>query len=65
MAHQARKYPEHETLFAAGLLWGFMHMKVGDDSAKVTVMSVPDDGSSDISVLFEYEFPRRSHRSYD
>ena len=65
MAHQEEKYPEHDTLFARGLLWGFMHMQVGNDTAKVSVMSVPDDGSSDISVLFEYEFPRRSHLDHD
>ena len=61
MRHQERKYPEHKTIFAEGLLWGFMHMQVQGDTAKVSIMSVPDDGSADISVDFEYEFSRRSH----
>ena len=61
MAHQAQKYPEHETVMAEGLLWGFSHMVVGDETAEVTMMSVPDDGSSDISVNYVYEFKRRSH----
>jgi hypothetical protein len=61
MAHQDRKYPEHKTVMAEGLLWGFAHMTIGEDSAEVTMMSVPDDGRSDISVDHVYEFKRRSH----
>ncbi len=61
MAHQEKKYPEHRTVMAEGLLWGFSHMTIGDDTAEVTMMSVPDDGSSDISVNYVYEFKRRSH----
>ena len=61
MKHQEAKYPEHETVLAEGLLWGFMHMQVQGESAKVTVLSIPDEGSSDTAVDFEYEFERRSH----
>ena len=64
MHHQERKYPEHETVFAKGLLWGFAHMQVEGDRAKVTMLSVPDDGRADLSVDFEYEFERRSHLGY-
>ncbi len=61
MAHQDQKYPEHKTIMAEGLLWGFSHMTIGEDSAEVTMMSVPDDGSADISVNHVFEFKRRSH----
>jgi len=61
MQHQDRKYPEHKTVMAEGLLWGFAHMTIEDDTASVTMMSVPDDGSSDISVNHVYKFKRRSH----
>jgi len=61
MQHQVRKYPEHSTVMAEGLLWGFAHMTIDGDSASVTMMSVPDDGSSDISVDYVYKFNRRSH----
>ena len=61
MAHQDRKYPEHKTIMAEGLLWGFAHMTIDNETAEVTMMSVPDDGSSDISVNYIYEFKRRSH----
>ncbi|MGI9232597.1 MAG: metallophosphoesterase [Woeseiaceae bacterium] len=63
MAHQERKYPEHKTVMAEGLLWGFAHMTLKGDKAEVTMMSVPDDGSADISVNHIYEFKRRSHLS--
>lgn len=61
MKHQAAKYPEHRTVFAEGLLWGFMHMQLTGETAKVTVLSIPDEGSSETTVDFEYEFHRRSH----
>jgi len=59
--HQDAKYPEHKTVMAEGLLWGFAHMTIDDDTATVTMMSVPDDGSSEITVNYEYSFKRRSH----
>ena len=65
MAHQQKKYPEHETLYADGLVWGFMHMQVGKETAFIKVLSVPDDGSADVSIDFEFEFPRRSHLQHD
>ena len=62
MAHQERKYPELETVFAEGLLWGFGHMQVDGDSARVTLLSVPGDGHALSVPLIEYSFDRRSHR---
>jgi hypothetical protein len=61
MRHQEAKYPEHRTAYAAGLIWGFMHMQIQGETAKVTVLSIPDEGSSETTVDFEYEFERRSH----
>jgi tartrate-resistant acid phosphatase type 5 len=61
MWHQERKYPEHKTIWAEGLVWGFAHMQIEGDIARVTILSVPDDGSSEVSTDFEYEFSRRSH----
>ena len=61
MRHQEAKYPEHKTIVAGGLLWGFAHMTVEDDTAEVTLMTVPDDGSSEISTMHVYKFNRRSH----
>jgi hypothetical protein len=61
MAHQDKKYPEHKAIFAAGLLWGFAHMQIENDTAKVKMISIPDDASPEMTNIFEYEFTRRSH----
>lgn len=63
MAHQDEKYPQHKTHFAEGLLWGFAHMQVEDDVAKVVLLSIPDDASAETTVIYEYEFERRSGSS--
>ena len=60
-AHQQRKYSELSTKWALGLVWGFAHMRIQRDIATVTFLSVPDDGGSETSVEFEYQFERRSH----
>ncbi|MDA0680997.1 MAG: metallophosphoesterase [Proteobacteria bacterium] len=63
MRHQKLKYPEHTTHFAEGSLWGFAHMQIEGDSAKVVLLSIPDDASPTITSIFEYEFRRRSSSS--
>lgn len=63
MRHQENKYPEHKTIWAEGLLWGFAHLQIDGDIARVSILSLPDDGSAEISTDFEYEFARRSHLS--
>jgi hypothetical protein len=63
MRHQEAKYPQHETLWAKGMVWGFAHMHIKGEAARVSMISVPDDGSADMTVDFEYEFNRRSHRT--
>lgn len=60
MAHQEEKYPEHKTVFAEGMLWGFAHVQIENDTAKVTMLSIPDDASPEPGVIFEYGFQRRS-----
>lgn len=60
MKYQESKYPEQETVFAEGLLWGFSHLELHGDTASVTMMSIPDTGGSAIEVLYNYEFERRS-----
>jgi len=59
-AYQEGKYPELDTIWALGLVWGFAHMEIEGDTAKVTFLSVPDDGGSETSVEFEYRFEHRS-----
>ena len=61
MQHQDRKYPEHKTIMAEGLLWGFAHLTLTGDVAELTMLKVPDDGSAEISTSHVYKFERRSH----
>ena len=63
-AHQQRKYPELSTEWVLALVWGFAHMHVEGDLATVTFLSVPDDGRSETTVEFEYQFERRSHLNH-
>ncbi|HNP34783.1 MAG TPA: metallophosphoesterase [Woeseiaceae bacterium] len=60
MRHQNEKYPEHKSVFAQGMVWGFSYLALEGDKAQLTMMSVPDEGGSDITNVFEYEFSRRS-----
>jgi hypothetical protein len=61
MKKQEEKYPEHKTIWAEGLLWGFAHLQIEGDTATVRLLSVPDDGSSVTTQDFEYRFERRSN----
>lgn len=60
MRYQDHAYPEHKAIWVKGLVWGFAHMQIDGDTARVTMLTVPDDGSADISVAYEYQFMRRS-----
>lgn len=60
ITQQDLKYPEHKTVFAKGLLWGFAYLKIDGDEAHVRLMSVPNDGSPHIQVEYEYSFRHRS-----
>lgn len=58
--HQEIKYPEHHTLFAKGLLWGFAHIQIEGETASLQILSIPDEGSPIPSLEYEYQFKRRS-----
>ena len=60
---QAETMPGFTSLWAKGMIWGFVHLNLSDDIAAVTVISTPDDASGDVVVEYEYEFERRSARS--
>jgi hypothetical protein len=60
MQKQEKKYPEHQTLWAEGLVWGFAHLQIDGDSATVRLLSIPDDSSSVTTEDFAYSFDRRS-----
>jgi hypothetical protein len=61
MAHQAKKSPELHTLFAKGIVWGYMLLTLEDDEAVVDVMSTPNDGSGTNVHESTQRFARRTN----
>lgn len=60
MAYQDRTYPEHRSLFARGMVWGFAHVTLHGDDGEVRVLATPDDGGSAHAEIFRAAFGRRS-----
>jgi hypothetical protein len=62
MAHQSRNNAELGTLFARGMVWGFAHVLLEADEARLEVIATPDDGSGRPETLYSQSFPRRTGR---
>ncbi|OYU16496.1 MAG: hypothetical protein CFE37_00395 [Alphaproteobacteria bacterium PA4] len=60
MAHQARNNPQYASLYARGMVWGFSHVRLQGDTATVTMIATPNDGSGATDVVFTQDFQRRS-----
>jgi hypothetical protein len=60
MGHQARGNPQYQPIFARGMVWGFAHVSLAGDTATVTMVATPDDGSGTANVLTRHRFSRRS-----
>lgn len=60
MGHQARNHPEYKLLYARGMVWGFTHVRLVSDTATVTMISTPNDGSGATKVEATQTFQRRS-----
>ena len=61
-AHQTKKSPELTTLFAKGIIWGFMHLTFEQDRVVVNVITTPNDGSGSTTVEYTQSFARRGMR---
>jgi hypothetical protein len=42
------------------MVWGFAHVSLAGDTATVTMVATPDDGSGTANVLTRHRFSRRS-----
>jgi tartrate-resistant acid phosphatase type 5 len=62
MAHQLRNNRDLRTLFARGMEWGFAHIQLGADAARVEIVTTPDDGSGVPVLAYTQSFPRRTAR---
>jgi tartrate-resistant acid phosphatase type 5 len=58
--HQAGNNPQLTALFTEGLIWGFAHVTLEGDQARVRLVTTPDDGSGKPVLAFEHRFERRS-----
>lgn len=62
MAHQLRNNAELRTLFARGMEWGFAHVQLEAEQARLEVLTTPDDGSGAPVSVYAQAFPRRTGR---
>lgn len=60
MAYQDKTYPEKQTHFVRGMVWGFMSVELKGDEAVVDVYTTPEDGTGAADKVYTYEFTRRS-----
>ncbi|MFZ4689659.1 MAG: metallophosphoesterase, partial [Polymorphobacter sp.] len=60
MAHQARNNPQYRSIYARGMVWGFAHVTLAGDTATVTMVSTPNDGSGATRVETRHNYQRRS-----
>ena len=62
MGHQARNNAQYHPIYSRGMVWGFAHVKLAGDSATVTMVSTPNDGSGATKVETVHRFTRRTGR---
>lgn len=60
MGLQVRNNPQYHSIYARGMVWGFAHVSLAGDTATVTMVSTPNDGSGTTRVEAVQRFQRRS-----
>ncbi len=63
MTYQDQRYPQKETYYARGQLWGFAGLQLGDETGEITLLTTPDSGTGEPQVAFRFSFERRSGRA--
>ena len=62
MGHQNRNNPQYQAIYARGMVWGLAHVKLAGDTATVTMVSTPNNGSGTTKVETVHSFARRTGR---
>ncbi|MGH8176355.1 MAG: metallophosphoesterase, partial [Steroidobacter sp.] len=57
--HQVKTYPQLQTLYAKGLVWGFAHLTFDGGQMTVRIVETPSDGSGATRVTYEHSFAHR------
>ena len=60
MGHQARNNTQYHPIYARGMVWGFAHVRLDGETATVTMVSTPNDGSGTTNVETIHRFARRT-----
>ena len=60
MRHQTRNNPQIRQLHAQGMIWGAAHLTLAPETATVTFITTPNDGSGQPVESGRYSFARRS-----
>lgn len=53
------KFPQQQTLYARGLLWGFAEVVLDGNTLAVTIVSTPDSGGGEPAIEFSHTFEGR------
>jgi len=59
-AYQTKTYPDNNTIYTKGMIWGFSHLQLTDDNAEITMHITPNSGTGDTKLDFTYQYKRRS-----
>ncbi|TNE64368.1 MAG: hypothetical protein EP335_07870 [Alphaproteobacteria bacterium] len=59
MAHQEANNPDYHPLYRRGMVWGFAHVSLKGDTAEVTMITTPNDGSGEPVVDYSWSFENR------
>jgi len=61
MAKQSNSYPQLNTVWAAGDVWGFTHVELADETMTIRIFSMPEKGSdpAQMTEAFRHTFVNR------
>jgi tartrate-resistant acid phosphatase type 5 len=57
---QDRNYPENNSIFTKGMIWGFSHIQLNGEIATVDMISTPNSGTAETNLEYRHSFSRRS-----
>ena len=59
-SYQTKTYPDNNTIYTKGMIWGFSHIQLTDDNAEITMHITPNSGTGEANLDFTYQYKRRS-----
>lgn len=60
---QDKTYPENNSIFTKGMVWGFAHIQLDGDQARVDMITTPNSGNGEAHLEYSHQFARRSASS--